>query len=146
MNMTNIQAELDRIMAPTIARMVEKSACIAREFGFRFPTEYAFGFCSELKEDRNGVLHAYFYFRVDDFRYRFRMSSDKIVSDDGEFWNQLYRFAAEFVARYIDTNSLDPTEATAKEILEKLNAQSRKEIIQAANENAEKATFSRCLK
>ena len=112
-----LKEELTRIIAKTLAKQIEWSAAMARQFGFLIPEDYELGFKSEsLSEGRKSWIGL--RIRMDDF------SSEFIVplGDDGDdFLRGLDRAAMATVARYIDTHpEVRPSGADADEIVARL--------------------------
>lgn len=114
-----LQEEITRIIALTLAKQIEWSAALARQFGFLIPEDYELGFqCEALSEGRKSWIGL--RIRLNDLSHEFvvpLLDSD----DDPGFLRGLDRAAMETVMSYIDAHpETRPSREDADEIVARL--------------------------
>ena len=115
-----LQEELTKIIAKTLAKQIEWSAAMARQFGFLIPEDYELGFQSEaLSEGRKSWIGL--RIRLNDCSSEFVVTVSLDDDDDPGFHLGLDRAGMETVMRYIDAHpEMRPSSADADEIVARL--------------------------
>jgi hypothetical protein len=96
--------DLQQKIATTMARHVEWTAELARQFGFPFPKEYDFGLrIIEHADQRDGIM----FLRINNITYRRKVLWPQAgMAEVDRFAEELVRVAGELVHHYIDTSDL----------------------------------------
>lgn len=137
-----LQEHLNDIIAKTLAKQIEWSAAMARQFGFDFPKKYELGFKSSIVYSGEDSLID-IIIRVNELSFNYKITI-------GDLSAGIDRAAMETVGRYIDAHpEIKPDGATAQEVIEMLslmeasNPETAEDIlVDRAGEIADSATYT----
>ncbi len=123
MGMNEMQDKLNSFIHKHLAKEVEYNAAIARQLGFKMPTNYDLGFSSESGPvDLEGTRWwMVLRLRLDDFSHEFSIKLPGFAHEDTDFVGDLFRCTAELVSRFITAHpEIKPDKATAQEVVKLL--------------------------
>ena len=140
-----LQNEINTLVHKHLAKEVEYSAAMARQLGFKMPTNYALGFSAETgpvdmaQRDWWMVLRL----RLDDFSQDFKVRLAGFSNEDVDLAGDLTRCSVTLVAMYIDANpGIKPNKESSQEILKMLSDTGEEEIHRRAAATSDNATYT----
>lgn len=143
-----LQQALNQFIHKRLAREVEWNCALARQFGFKVPTHYEFGFAARMHatDPYQSSFCLKMTLRLDDHTEQFNvaMPASDFEDSDDKFIVDLFRCAGVLVARYIEVHpELGPDSLEAGDIQKKLQRLgSEDELTKRALEIAESASYS----